>query len=77
MTLTDADLASAKEQLRARLQAARARAGTGGEPRDAALAHIAAVRERAEAVTAEELRALVEKVFVKGRRVVVTTVPRR
>jgi predicted Zn-dependent peptidase len=74
---TDAELASAKEQLRARLQAARARAGTGGEPRDAALARIAKVGERAEAVTADELRALVQKVFAKGRRVVVTTAPRR
>ncbi|APR84787.1 Membrane-bound lytic murein transglycosylase D precursor [Minicystis rosea] len=74
---TDAELASAKEQLRARLQAARARAGTGGEPKDLALARIAKTGERAEAVTAEALRALVQKAFVKGRRVVVTTVPRK
>jgi predicted Zn-dependent peptidase len=75
--LTEAELQSAKEQLRARLQAARSRAGTTGEPREAALAKITRAAESADAVTGEELRAFVEKVLAKNRRVVVTTSPRK
>ncbi|MFT3766532.1 MAG: transglycosylase SLT domain-containing protein [Minicystis sp.] len=74
---SDAELGVAKEQLRARLQAARARAGAGGEPKDAALARIARTGERADAVTGEALRTLVQRAFVKGHRVIVSTVPRR
>lgn len=73
---TDAELASAKEQLRARLAAARGRAGSDGEPREAALARIARTSDLADRVTAEDLRAVVEKALSPGRRVVVTTRPR-
>jgi membrane-bound lytic murein transglycosylase D len=73
---SQAELAAVKAQLRARLQAEEKRAGTGAEPRDAALARIARTAERAEAVTAEDLRALVKRVFSPVHRVVVTTTPR-
>jgi predicted Zn-dependent peptidase len=71
-----AELESAKAQLRSRLQAARSRAGSADEPREAALARIQRVAERADAMTADALQAVVKKVFAPGRRVVVTTSPR-
>ena len=73
---TAAELAAVKAQLRARVQAERGRAGATGEPRDAVLARLARASERAEAVTAEELTALVKRVFLPGHRVVVITRPR-
>ena len=74
---TEAELVTAKEQLRARFQAARGRAGQGGDPREVTIARIARHEERAAAVTAAELGALVGRVFAKGRRVVVVSRPRR
>ncbi len=71
-----AELSAVKAQLRVRLQAEQAHAGTTAEPRDVALARLARTGERAEAVTAEELAALVKRVFVPGHRVVVITGPR-
>jgi hypothetical protein len=70
------ELGAIKAQLRGRLQASLPHAGSPDEPRDAALARIARVEARAEALTAEELQAVVRKVFASGHRVVVTTGPR-
>ena len=64
-----AELAAVKALLRARLQAEEKRAGTAAEPRDAALARLARVRELAEAVSGDELAALVKRVFAPGHRV--------
>jgi hypothetical protein len=75
----EAELASAKEQLRARLQAAQARAGAGvgGEAREVALARVARLAAAADRLGGEELRAFVQRAFVRERRVVVITAPRR
>ncbi len=74
---TAAELAEAKAQLRARLEAERGRAGTPDEPKDAALARIARILTRADAVTAEEIQSLAKRVFAKGHRVVIVTEPRK
>ena len=74
--LTAMELAAVKAQLRARLQSERDRAGTTGEPREAALARIARTLDAAEAVTGEDLAALVKKSFGRERRVVVITQPK-
>jgi predicted Zn-dependent peptidase len=71
-----AELAAVKAQLRARLQGEEKRAGTTAEPRDVVLARVARTAERAEAVTADDLRALVKRVFSPAHEVVVTTTPR-
>jgi len=69
------ELAEARAQLRARLDAERARAGSPEEPKAAALARIARTAAGAEAVTSDEVAALVKRVFSPGHRVVVTTIP--
>ena len=69
------ELAEARAQLRARLDAERARAGSPEEPKAAALARIARTAALAEAVTSEEVAALVKRVFSPAHRVVVTTIP--
>jgi membrane-bound lytic murein transglycosylase D len=74
--LTPVELAAVKAQLRARLQGEEARAGTAGEARDAALARLTRVRELSEAMSGEELSALVKRVFTPDHRVVVITRPR-
>jgi hypothetical protein len=74
--LTAMELAAVKAQLRARLQSERDRAGATGEPREAALARIARTLEAVEAVTGEDLVALMQKSFGKVRRVVVITQPK-
>jgi hypothetical protein len=71
-----AELTAVKAQLRARLQAEEARAGSTREPRDVAKARLARIGERAEAVRAEDLAALVKKGFSSAHRVVVITSPR-
>jgi soluble lytic murein transglycosylase-like protein/predicted Zn-dependent peptidase len=71
-----AELEGAKAQLRSRLQAERARAGTGDEPKEAALARIQRVSDRVEAITGDQLQALVKRVFAPAHRIVVTTTPR-
>jgi len=73
---TAAELGAAKAQHRARQQAEGARAGTTAEPREAALARIARESARVEAVTAEDLAALVKRYFTAGQRVVVVTEPK-
>ncbi|MFO0759228.1 MAG: lytic transglycosylase domain-containing protein [Byssovorax sp.] len=73
---TGPELASAKEQLRGRLQAERGRGAGAGETKVEMDARIARTLERAERVTADELRALVKEVFVREKRVVVVSVPR-
>ncbi len=72
---TPAELAAVKAQNRARLQAEREHAGTTAEPKEAALARLARTAEKTEAVTADDLAALVKRVFVPGHRVVVITSP--
>jgi hypothetical protein len=73
---TALELAAVKAQHRARLQAERDRAGTTAEPREAALARLARIAETTEAVTAEDLAALVKRGFVPAHRVVVITNPK-
>ncbi len=75
-TLTPAELAAVKTQLRARLQAEEKHAGSAAEPRDAALARLARLRDLSEAVSGDDLSALVKRVFAPGHRVIVTTRPR-
>jgi hypothetical protein len=65
-----------KAQHRARVQSERARAGTTSEPREAALARLAHLTELVEAVTADDVAAVVRRVFMPGHRVVVITNPR-
>jgi hypothetical protein len=74
---TPEELTEAKAQLGARLTALRARAGSPEEPKAAALARIARTSARAEAATAEEVQAIVKRVFARDHRVIVTTTPRR
>ncbi len=69
------ELAEARAQLRARLDAERARAGSPEEPKAAALVRIARTAAGAEAATSDEVAALVKRVFSPGHRVVVTTIP--
>ena len=71
------ELAEARAQLRARLDAERARAGSPDEPKAAALARIARAEAGAEAVTSDDVAALVKRVFSPAHRVVVTTIPLR
>ena len=71
-----AELEATKAQLRSRLQAERARAGSADEPKEATLARIQRVTARAEAITGEELQAFVKKVFAVDHRIIVTTSPR-
>jgi soluble lytic murein transglycosylase-like protein len=73
---TGPELIAAKQQLKSRLDAERGRAGGGGETKAEALARIQRTAEKAEAVTAEELRALVKEVMAADKRVIVTSVPR-
>jgi hypothetical protein len=73
---TAAELAAVKAQHRARVQAERVRAGSAAEPRDVALSRLSRLSDLVEAVTTEELTALVKRVFVPGHRVVAITRPR-
>ncbi len=73
---TAAELAAVKAQHRARVQAELAHAGATGESREAASARLTRISALAEAVTAEELAAVMKRVFVPGHRVVVVTRPR-
>lgn len=73
---TPAELEAAKAQLRSRFQASRSRAGSADEPKEAALARIQRLADRAEALTGQDLQAMVKKVFAPEHRVVVTTIPR-
>jgi predicted Zn-dependent peptidase len=70
------ELAEAKAQLRARLDAERARAGSPEEPKARALARIARTAAGAEAVTGDDVTAVVKRIFSPAHRVVVTTQPR-
>jgi hypothetical protein len=70
------ELAEAKAQLRVRLDSERAHAGSPEEPKAAALARIARTAARAEAVTGDEVTALVKRIFSPAHRVVITTKPR-
>lgn len=70
------ELAEAKAQLRARLDAERARAGSPEEPKAAALARIARTAAAADAVTEGDVTAVVKRIFSPAHRVVITTEPR-
>jgi predicted Zn-dependent peptidase len=69
------ELAEARAQLRARLDAERAHAGSPDEPKAAALARIARTTAGAEAATSDEVAAVVKRIFSPLHRVVVTTSP--
>jgi hypothetical protein len=71
-----AELSAAKAQHRARVQSERTHAGTLGEPREAALARLARLTELVDAVTADDVAAIVRRVFVPGHRIIVVTNPR-
>jgi hypothetical protein len=71
-----AELSAVKAQHRARVQSERTHAGTLGEPREAALARLARLTELVDAVTADEVAAVVRRVFVPGHRIIVVTNPR-
>jgi membrane-bound lytic murein transglycosylase D len=73
---TEVELAAAKAQHRARVQAEGARAGTTAEPREATLARLGRVSGQVEAVTAGELAVMVKRFLAPGHRVVVVTVPK-
>jgi hypothetical protein len=70
-----AELETAKGLLRGRLAGEVARAGAGEEAKEAALARLGRVKARAEAMSAEDLRAVVERALPGGHRVVVVTQP--
>jgi hypothetical protein len=70
-----AEVETAKGLLRGRLAGEAGRAGAGEEAKEAVLARLGRVKERAEAMSGEELRAVVEKAFSAGHRVVVVTQP--
>jgi predicted Zn-dependent peptidase len=70
------ELAEAKAQLRARLDAERARAGSPEEPKARALTRIARTAAGADAVTTDDVTAVVKRIFSPAHRVVVTTQPR-
>ncbi len=70
------ELAEAKAQLRARLDAERARAGSPDEPKARALARIARTAAGADAVTVDEVTAVVKRFLSPAHRVIVTTQPR-
>lgn len=72
----EAELAAAQEQLRARFHAARGRAGTTGDKKEATLARLTRHEQRAAEVTGSDLAALVGKALSKSRRVVVTVGPK-
>jgi hypothetical protein len=72
----EAELAAAKEQLRARFHAARGRAGTTGDRKEATLARLTQLEKRAAEVSAGELAALVGRALARSRRVVVIAQPK-
>jgi soluble lytic murein transglycosylase-like protein len=74
---TGPELLAAKEQLKSRLEAERGRGAGVGETKGETEARIQRTAERAEAVTGDELRALVKEVLARDRRIVVTSTPRK
>jgi soluble lytic murein transglycosylase-like protein len=71
------ELRSGKEVLRAFLQGERARAGTGAEPKNVAVARIDRLAKAVEDLAEGDVRAMVKKVFSPQHRVIVVTTPRR